>query len=458
MNHNNDTICAISTPHGTGGIAIARISGPEAITNVSRIWRGAALNKVNSHSAHLGTILDSHGNPLDQAVATVFRAPRSYTGEETIEISVHGSLWIQRELLASLCAAGCRMAEPGEFTSRAFMNGRLALTEAEAVADMIAASSRAAHRIAINHLRGGFSRRLDSLRDQLLQLASLIELELDFSEEEVEFASRVQLHKLAQELHNELTRLSGSFSTGAAIRQGIPVAIIGATNAGKSSLLNALVGDQRAIVSDIHGTTRDIVEDTAEIGDYLFRFLDTAGLRHTSDTIEQIGIERSRQAARNARIILLVCDATTTPDPDATATAAQNTDAHIILIANKSDLTPNGGCDFNAVADRLGAKIINISTLTGEGISELRDALVSAIDSENTSGSDLLVTNARHAQSLSEAADSISRVISGLDSGLSGDFIAQDIRQTIHALNELSGQITTPDILQNIFTRFCIGK
>ncbi len=312
-----DTICAISTPHGTGGIAVARISGPQAIQHVTKIWQGTNLATAQTHSAHLGTILDTDNKPLDQGVATIYRSPRSYTGEDTVEISVHGSLWIQRELLNTLCQAGCRMAEPGEFTRRAFSNRRLSLTQAEAVADMIASSSRAAHRIAINHLRGSFTQRLNQLHQNLLQLASLIELELDFSEEEVEFASRQQLHRLATELRHELQHLSDSYRTGAAIKQGIPVAIIGATNAGKSSLLNTLVGDQRAIVSDIHGTTRDIVEDSAEIGDYLFRFLDTAGLRHTTDTIEQIGIERSRQAAHSARIILLVADATTSPDPQA---------------------------------------------------------------------------------------------------------------------------------------------
>lgn len=458
INTTADTICAISTPHGTGGIAVARICGTDALRIADSIWKGCQLASAQSHSAHLGTILDSNGMPLDQGVATVFRAPRSYTGEDTVELSVHGSIWIQRELLASLCNAGCRLAEPGEFTRRAFMNGRLDLTEAEAVADMIASSSRAAHRVAMNHLRGGFSKRLDDLREQLLQLASLVELELDFSEEEVEFASRTQLRLLATELHAELTRLCRSFRTGAAIKQGIPVAIIGATNAGKSSLLNALVGDQRAIVSDIHGTTRDIVEDSAEIGDYLFRFLDTAGLRHTEDTIEQIGIERSRDAARRARIILLVCDSTALPDAQALDIASKCPDAHIILVANKCDLPESAAPGLSDAAIRLGATQVEISAKTGSGIEQLRQLLVEAVDSETSSDAELLVTNARQAQALSEAAESTSRVINGLESGLSGDFIAQDIRQTIHALNEVSGTITTPDILQNIFTRFCIGK
>ncbi len=453
-----DTICAISTPHGTGGIAVARISGPQAIQHVTKIWQGTNLATAQTHSAHLGTILDTDNKPLDQGVATIYRSPRSYTGEDTVEISVHGSLWIQRELLNTLCQAGCRMAEPGEFTRRAFSNRRLSLTQAEAVADMIASSSRAAHRIAINHLRGSFTQRLNQLHQNLLQLASLIELELDFSEEEVEFASRQQLHRLATELRHELQHLSDSYRTGAAIKQGIPVAIIGATNAGKSSLLNTLVGDQRAIVSDIHGTTRDIVEDSAEIGDYLFRFLDTAGLRHTTDTIEQIGIERSRQAAHSARIILLVADATNSPDPQAIDTARNSPDAHIILVANKTDLPLADTTTLLHTARELSAPLVSISAATGAGIDNLRQALVSAIESEGDTGSELLVTNARQAQALQRAADSTARVISGLETGLSGDFIAQDLRQTMHYLSEVSGEITTPDILQNIFTRFCIGK
>ncbi|MDE6927845.1 MAG: tRNA uridine-5-carboxymethylaminomethyl(34) synthesis GTPase MnmE, partial [Muribaculaceae bacterium] len=436
----------------------ARISGPQAIQHVTKIWQGTNLATAQTHSAHLGTILDTDNKPLDQGVATIYRSPRSYTGEDTVEISVHGSLWIQRELLNTLCQAGCRMAEPGEFTRRAFSNRRLSLTQAEAVADMIASSSRAAHRIAINHLRGSFTQRLNQLHQNLLQLASLIELELDFSEEEVEFASRQQLHRLATELRHELQHLSDSYRTGAAIKQGIPVAIIGATNAGKSSLLNTLVGDQRAIVSDIHGTTRDIVEDSAEIGDYLFRFLDTAGLRHTTDTIEQIGIERSRQAAHSARIILLVADATNSPDPQAIDTARNSPDAHIILVANKTDLPLADTTTLLHTARELSAPLVSISAATGAGIDNLRQALVSAIESEGDTSSELLVTNARQAQALQRAADSTARVISGLETGLSSDFIAQDLRQTMHYLSEVSGEITTPDILQNIFTRFCIGK
>lgn len=454
-----DTICAISTPHGTGGIAVARISGPQAIPYTNRIWQGTDLAKAQTHTAHLGTILDTHRQPLDQAIATIYRGPHSYTGEDTIELSVHGSIWIQRELLDSLIAAGCHIAQPGEFTQRAFTNRRLSLTQAEAVADMIAASSRAAHHIAISHLRGQFAQQLQQLHRQLLDLASLLELELDFSEEDVQFASRAQLTDLTRRLHSQLTRLSQSYRTGAAIKQGIPVAIIGPTNAGKSSLLNALVGDQRAIVSDIHGTTRDIIEDTAEIGDYLFRFLDTAGLRHTTDTIEQLGIQRTHQAAHQARIILLVADSTLHPDPQTIDTARTATDAHIIIVANKTDLHQANPAPHRAAAAAINAGFAAISAATGHGIDQLRQQLIDTIDTDaRTDSGDLLVTNARHAQALQQAADSAARVLDGLEAGISGDFIAQDLRQTMHYLSELSGEITTPDILQNIFTRFCIGK
>lgn len=463
------TICAISTPPGVGGIAVARVSGPEAIAVADRIWQGCRLGGVPSHTAHLGTVSDSRGESLDQAVATVYRAPRSYTGEDTVEFSVHGSLWIQRELLAALCAAGCRMAGPGEFTRRAFANGRLGLTEAEAVADMIASQSRAAHRVAISHLRGGFAKRLQQLHDDLLQLASLIELELDFSEEEVEFASRARLLDLATQLHGELRRLADSYRSGAAIKHGIPTAIIGATNAGKSSLLNALLGDERAIVSDIHGTTRDIVEDTAEIGDYQFRFLDTAGLRDTADDIERIGIGRSHQAARRARIVIVVADATLhTPAPEPFELARQvvsndgGSDTAVIVVANKCDLSSSAtGLErLQTEAQTLGAPLIELSTTTGQGIDRLQNLLVDTIAADAAGAGDILITNARQAQALNEAAEAAARIIDGLQAGLSGDFIAQDIRQTLHHVGSLAGfdQITTPDILQNIFARFCIGK
>ncbi|MCC8037471.1 MAG: tRNA uridine-5-carboxymethylaminomethyl(34) synthesis GTPase MnmE, partial [Bacteroidales bacterium] len=306
----NDTICAISTAPGVGGIAVARVSGPQSLACVSKIWKGADLHKVKSHSAHLGDILDSDGATLDQAIVTVFRAPRSFTGEDTVEISVHGSQYVQRQLIKRLAEAGARLADPGEFTRWAFASGRFDLAEAEAVADLIAARSRSAHRLAMSQMRGQLTQRLDQLRDQLIELASLLELELDFSEEDVEFASRSRLALLANDTIAEVEHLLATFTTGQAIKDGIPVAIVGATNAGKSTLLNRLVGDDRAIVSDIHGTTRDTVEDTLEIHGSLYRLIDTAGIRQTNDPIEALGIQRSRQAVARARVVIALLDAT----------------------------------------------------------------------------------------------------------------------------------------------------
>lgn len=465
----DDTICAISTPPGAGGIAVARISGPEAITITDRVWRGKSLSQCTSHTAHLGTIIDADGQDLDQAVATIFRAPRSYTGQDTVEISVHGSKYIQQQLLKTLTATGCRLAGPGEFTRRAFATGRIDLAQAEAVADLIASTSRAAHRIAINQMRGAFSDRLQHLHSQLIDLTSLLELELDFSEEDVEFASRQRLRQIAGDIYSEISRLYKSFDTGAAIKEGIPVAIVGATNAGKSSLLNALVGDDKAIVSDIHGTTRDIVEDTMPLGDYTFRFMDTAGIRSTTDQIENIGIERSLQAATRARIIMLVIDATrpisdTLADIDARLWHQLPEDATIIVALNKCDLnTIVTAADINKLAASLPHQphsicIISTSATTGQGITELTDQLIQSAVGDDTTTADVLVTNARHANALALAQDSIDRAIQGIDANLSGDFIAQDIRETLHHLATITGEITTTDILQAIFKNHCIGK
>lgn len=466
---NNDTICAISTPQGVGGIAVIRLSGPRAITIADSIWRGKALADTPGHRCRLGDITDADGNILDNCVATVFRGPHSFTGEDTVEFAVHGSRYIQRALLDTLISRGARLAEAGEYTRRAFTAGHLDLAQAEAVADVIASNSRAAHRLAIKQMRGSFSQRLDSLRDRLIELASLLELELDFSEEEVEFASRKSLRRLATEIHDEVSRLADSFASGRAIKDGIPVAIVGATNAGKSSLLNALIGDNRAIVSDIHGTTRDTIEETIELGDYHFRFIDTAGLRHTDDAIEQIGIERSRQAIDRAVIVILVIDPAAPLDPDILAAASAPLAAaprpgDLIAMINKSDsATPR---QLAATTDTLrdysqspNFHILSASALTGEGIDSLRQTLVDIARREEGSADEgLLITNLRHAQSLRAAAESTARVIAGLDTDLSGDLIAQDLRQTIHHLSAITGAITTTDILSTIFSRFCIGK
>ena len=403
-----------------------------------------------THTAHLGTIVDpGTGADLDQAVLTIFRGPNSFTGDDVVELSVHGSRWIQRRLIDILVNAGARLALPGEYTRRAFSAGKIDLAEAEGVADLIASSSAAAHRIALSQMRGGFSARLQQIREQLLELASLLELELDFSEEDVEFASRQRLLDLATTSATSLQKLADGFTTGAAIKDGIPVAIVGKTNVGKSSLLNALLGDERAIVSDIHGTTRDVVEDTVEIGPYLIRFKDTAGIRHSNDPIENMGIQRSRKAAQAAQIVLCVIDAT---DPQVPADDIQDIPAErIIYILNKTDLSTSSTGTFKALA---------ISAKTGQGLDELRQAIAQRLDQqmENNADGDILVTNQRHAQALAAAADSLRQVAQGIETQLPPDLVAQDLREAIHHLSTITGKITTPEILQSIFTNFCIGK
>lgn len=463
-----DTICAISTPAGVGGIAVARISGPKAFEITGRCWKGADLAAAASHTAHLGTVCDSAGMPLDQCVATVFRGPRSFTGEDVVEISVHGSRYVQRELLRTLTACGARLAEAGEFTRRAFANGRMDLTEAEAVADVIASTSRAAHRIAISQMRGGVSKRLEELRAKLVDLASLLELELDFSEEEVEFASRTHLRRLASEICTEINRLHGSFAAGNAIKEGIPVAIVGSTNAGKSSLLNALLDDERAITSDIPGTTRDTIEEQLEIGDYMFRFIDTAGIRDTDDAVERIGIDRSLKAIGKARIVIAVVDPFQPVDKEMLASIADTTahgesPARLIIALNKSDI-PHTALSAQArdavrQLDAGNALHIEISANTGHGLDGLRAALTDAASAESdTDRQDVMITNLRQAEALARALVSTRRIEEGLDTQLPPDLIAQDVRETIHHLSEITGTISTPEILQTIFSRFCIGK
>ncbi len=458
MDFQNDTICAISTPAGVGGIAVCRISGPEAIAIASHRWKGRPLDRVESHTAHFGEVLDADGNPLDQCVATVFRAPRSFTGEDVVEFSVHGSRYVQSALLRSLIAAGSRMAEAGEFTRRAFASGKMDLAEAEAVADVIASESRAAHRIALNQMKGGFSRRLSELRARLVDLVALMELELDFSEEDVEFASRNKLLDIARQIESEVGRLHDSFAAGSAIKNGIPVAIVGDTNAGKSSLLNAILGDDRAIVSNIHGTTRDTIEETVNIGDYQFRFIDTAGIRDTTDTIERIGIERSIEALNRARIILLVCDITVPVNRQlldkVAETTAQGTTAFIV--ANKIDAGDLSA--FRKTLTDASLPILPISAKNGEGLDTLKMRISEAVAAECCAEGDILVTNLRHAEALGAARQSIARVIDGLRASLPGDLVSQDIRETLHHLAIITGEIPSTEILSTIFSRFCIGK
>ena len=490
---NSSTICAVSTPAGCGGLAVIRVSGPKAIEIVGKVWRGKSPASFASHTAHLGEIVDPQhdGETIDQCVATIFRAPNSFTGEDVIELSVHGSRWIQREVLSLLVSQGCRIALPGEFTRRALMNQRLDLAQAEGVADTIAASSRAAHHLAQQQLSGGYSAKINSLRDKLIELASLLELELDFSEEDVEFADRGRLRSLATEIEGLLARLLRSYSSGAAIKDGIPVAIVGPTNAGKSSLLNALLDSDRAIVSDIPGTTRDTIEETVEIGDYLFRFIDTAGLRDTSDPIERLGIERSRQAIARARIIIAVIDPTASVpglDTLAEATASLHEDASVIAFINKSDICDptatkklitgkldrpqissdsaqkEPGTRFQIISgsakNETGEKIQIISGSAKNGqIGQLINALTSTV-ATNVPGEtdDLILTNARHADAISHALSDIRDTIVSLDQGVPPEFTAQSLRQAISHLSSITSPITPQTLLNNIFKNFCIGK
>lgn len=455
-----NTIVAISTPNGSGGIAVVRVSGQEAVEIVNKIWRGADLSRVITHTAHLGEIIGEDGQPLDTAVVTIFRGPKSFTGENTVEISVHGSKWIQKQVVDRLVGVGARPAEPGEFTRRAFINGRLDLAQAEGVADLIAASSRASHRLAMSQLSGGFSKKLNELRDRLVELASLLELELDFSEEDVEFADRERLHCLTDETLSVIERLASTYKSGRAFKEGVPVVIAGQPNAGKSTLLNSLLGQDKAIVSDVPGTTRDVIDDTVEIGGVLFRFYDTAGLRQTDDIVERIGIDRAYETIDKAAIILWLIDSATTERDVLNQLEYVNvqinahSDQKHVIVYNKIDTTNT----FKFALDSQGYKALSISAKTEEGIGELRDAIVTLAKEDHNPDSELIVTNARHYAALKEGAESLRRAKEALSANLSTDFIAHDIRETIHHLSTLTGEITTDTLLGNIFANFCIGK
>lgn len=459
-----DTICAISTASGVGGIAVVRISGSEAIAITDKIYKnikGISVANQATHTAKYGTIYTSQGEILDDVVVTLFRAPHSFTGEDTVEISCHGSQYIQQNLLKLLIENGCRMAMQGEFTRRAFINGKMDLAEAEGVADVIASTTAAAHRVAINQMRGKFSSKLEELRAQMINFASLIELELDFSEEEVEFADRTQLLTLAQTILNEIETLSSSFATGNAIKNGVPVAIIGETNAGKSTLLNQLIGEERAIVSEIHGTTRDTIEDTINISGTLYRLIDTAGLRSTTDTIEKIGIERSYQKIDQSEIVLWLTDITN-PLPANTHEIKQRSEGKkLILILNKSDKLTSAqqASAQKQAAEQVGEEIpqLTISAKNNQGIDKLREMLREHTSSQQAVG-DTIVTNIRHYEALLKAGAAMQRTIDGININIPGDLLAQDIREAMHYIGEITGQISTTDLLQTIFSKFCIGK
>ena len=437
-----------------GALGVVRVSGPDAIRLTDSIFRSASGHPLASaapYTLSYGQIVESDGSTVDDVLVSVFRAPHSFTGQDSTEISCHGSQYILQKVCRLLIDAGCRQANPGEYTQRAFLAGKMDLSQAEAVADLIASTSAASHRLAMNQMKGGFSRELRTLRDQLLQFTSLIELELDFSEEDVEFADRSQLEQLAEQIEQVITRLAQSFSTGDAIRNGVPVAIIGQTNTGKSTLLNQLLHDDRALVSDVQGTTRDSIEDTTTIGGVLFRFIDTAGIRQTADTVESMGIERSYRKAREASIILWMTDESHPVDPETEKTIGELSQGkHLIKIHNK--------CDDAAALPAPTDGEVWISAKYGYGLQQLNDLLVKAAAIPQISEQDVIVTNMRHYESLVKAQECIRRVRQGLTDRISGDFLSQDIRQCIHHLSTITGDITTDDVLGNIFQHFCIGK
>jgi tRNA modification GTPase len=460
----SEIITAVSTPAGAGGIAVVRLSGDGSIALVDKIFvspSGKKLEAMPANTVHFGNIY-ADGTLLDEALVSVFRAPHSFSGEDVVEISCHGSIYIQQNILQLLIRNGARLARAGEFTQRAFLNGKMDLSQAESVADLIASTSAATHRLAMNQMRGGFSGKLAELRMELLNFVSLLELELDFSEEDVEFASRGKLTQTAKNIETYMSELADSFSLGNAIKTGIPVAIIGETNAGKSTLLNLLLHDDRAIVSDIHGTTRDAIEDTINIQGVTFRLIDTAGIRDTDDEVETIGIERTFKKLEQAAIVLWIVDMQSS-DAHILATAKKIlpkvAGKQLLLLFNKADTIP---AERQRKKQRLLAKEVDsslfISAKYGQNTGKLEQMLLEAANLPEISEQDVIVTNVRHYEALQKALEAIRRVSAGLVNNLSGDFLAQDARECIHYLGEITGEITTDEILGNIFGKFCVGK
>ncbi|SDQ81772.1 tRNA uridine-5-carboxymethylaminomethyl(34) synthesis GTPase MnmE [Flagellimonas zhangzhouensis] len=456
MSH-TDNIVALATASGTGAIAVIRVSGPDAISITDSVFKsikGKSLSKQKSHTIHLGNIVDE-SKILDEALVSIFKGPHSYTGENVAEISCHGSPFIQQQIIQLLLRSGCRNASAGEFTLRAFLNGKMDLSQAEAVADLIASDSEAAHDIAMQQMRGGFSNEIQKLREELLNFASLIELELDFSEEDVEFADRTQFNELLSRISEVLKKLIDSFALGNVIKHGIPVAIVGQPNVGKSTLLNVLLNEERAIVSEIAGTTRDTVEDHISIKGINFRFIDTAGIRETEDVVEKIGIERTFDKIEKARLIIYLFDGMDFDINELKQIQTRYPNKQLLPICNKMDLLNN------SQIEKIKQEIPNVLFLSAKfktGISELETKLLSLVDSGALSGDSTIITNSRHYDALLKALEEIQKVKEGMDMELSSDLMAIDIRQALFHLGEITGSVTTDDLLGNIFANFCIGK
>lgn len=471
MTNSEECICALATPAG-GAIGIIRLSGSEAIRLTDKVFvsvSGKQLSAAKPNTLHYGEIKDKDGHTIDDVLVSVFRAPHSYTGEDSTEISCHGSRYILQQVLQRLIEVGCRQAEPGEYTRRAYMNGKMDLSQAEAVADLIASTNKATHQMALSQLKGHFSSELTLLRDKLLKMTSLLELELDFSDhEELEFADRSELRALAAEIEKKITTLAHSFETGNALKQGVPVAIVGKTNVGKSTLLNRLLHEEKAIVSNIHGTTRDVIEDTTLIDGITFRFIDTAGIRKTDDVVENIGIERTYQKMEEAKIVIWLLDAQPT-EAEIEDMKEKNLGKKLLMVFNKIDeisfdkdvlsSDENSQPSSSISLSDENVSILNISARTGENVLDLEQALVRAADIPEITENDVIVTSARHYEALLRADESLSRVLESMDMGMSGDIIAEDLKMVLEELGEITGgQISSQETLNNIFKHFCIGK